>query len=275
MIPRLDPVVLAGGEQPKYKKGQRPPSKLFNTNLVHSNDVIRKRYPSTGEMMDFFDNDFYSNGFLIKELNITAMLQTEDVNPSLDEINKFASAGEGGDGEHGDLLTSVEANDWKNKVDLTKGDTVRVIEGDLVNLMGVVLSTNTANDTVRVMPLHEEIKDTILDFQLKQLMKYVKVGDHIKVVSGRYSGETGTVVAVDDSDGAPVAIVLVDSMAKEIQVRVRDLQESAEISHGLDSFKGKELYDLVAVCFRNVDNRTFLGILTFVLICSLPMETLV
>lgn len=248
MIPRLDPIVLGGGEPPKYKKGQRPPQKLFHSNMVPNADVARRRYPSTGEMVDFFDNDFYKEGFLVKEINISTMLQTDDINPTLDEINSFSGvAGEDDEHRPEDLLASVDADDWKNQVALTKGDTVRVIEGDLINLMGVVLSTNTANDTVRVMPLHEEIKDTILDFQLKQLMKYVKVGDHIKVISGRYSGETGTVVAVDDSEGAPVAIVLVDSMAKEIQVRVRDLQESAEVSHGLDSYKGKELYDLVAV----------------------------
>ena len=200
-----------------------------------------------GEMFDFFDNDWYKDGFLYKEVNIATMLTSEDVNPTLDEINKFTLKDDEEGNGNDELINSVEADDWKNRVDLAKGDTVRVIEGDLVNLMGVVLSTNSANDTVKVMPLHEEIKDTILDFQTKQLMKYVKVGDHIKVVSGRYSGETGTVVAVDDIDGAPVAIVLVDSMAREIQVRVRDLQESAEISNGLDSLKGKELYDLVAV----------------------------
>ncbi|GMF09296.1 unnamed protein product [Phytophthora lilii] len=269
MIPRLDPIVLAGGEQPKYKKGQRPPQKLFHANMVPGADVARRRYPSTGEMMDTFDNDFYQEGFLIKELNIATMLTTEDVNPTLDEINRFSSVA-GEDGEHSaeEMLASVEADDWKNKVELTKGDTVRVIEGDLINLMGVVLSTNTANDTVRVMPLHEEIKDTILDFQLKQLMKYVKVGDHIKVVSGMYSGETGTVVAVDDSEGAPVAIVLVDSMAREIQVRVRDLQESAEISHGLDSYKGKELYDLVALAHGDVGVITHVGREGFTVLCQ-------
>ncbi|RLN69430.1 hypothetical protein BBJ28_00016540 [Nothophytophthora sp. Chile5] len=269
MIPRLDPIVLAGGEQPKYKKGQRPPQKIFHANMVPGADVIRRRYPSTGEMMDSFDNDFYQDGFLIKEVNIATMLVTDDVNPTLDEINRFSSA-TGGDGEHSteDMLASVEADDWKNKVELTKGDTVRVIEGDLINLMGVVLSTNTANDTVRVMPLHEEIKDTILDFQLKQLMKYVKVGDHIKVVSGMYSGETGTVVAVDDTEGAPVAIVLVDSMAREIQVRVRDLQESAEISHGLDSYKGKELYDLVALAHGDVGVITHVGREGFTVLCQ-------
>ena len=54
-------------------------------------------------------------------------------------------------------------------------------------------------------------------------------------------------VNVDESTNSPIAIVLSDSMAKEIQVRVRDVQESAEICTGLDSLKGKELYDLVSV----------------------------
>ncbi|KAJ0405002.1 hypothetical protein P43SY_004919 [Pythium insidiosum] len=264
MVPRIDPAVLGGGEPQKYKKGQRPPQKLFNAQLTHHDG--RRRHPTTGEMMDFFENDYYKDGFLIKEVNIATMLQTEEVNPTLDEINKFSSAV--GDSGGDDIAAPVDADDWKNRVDLTKGDTVRVIEGDLINLMGVVVSTNTANDTVRVMPLHEEIKDTILDFQMKQLMKYVKVGDHIKVVSGRYSGETGTVVAVDDTDGAPIAIVLVDSMAKEIQVRVRDLQESAEVSHGLDSYKGKELYDMVALAHGDVGVITHVGREGFKVLCQ-------
>ena len=138
-------------------------------------------------------------------------------------------------------------NAWSKEVELAKGDTVRVIEGDLINLMGIVVGMSSSADAIKVMPLHEEIRDTILDFQRKQLMKFVKVGDHVKVICGRYSGETGTVVSVDESDGAPIAIVLSDSMAKEIQVRVRDIQESAEVSTGLDSLKGKQLYDLVMV----------------------------
>ncbi|RHY33829.1 hypothetical protein DYB32_001567 [Aphanomyces invadans] len=243
------------GEQPKYKKGQRPPLKLFNVASLQgtSAEVSRKRHPLLDVMMDFFDNEWFKDGFQYKELNIATMLQLDEVNPTLDEINKFSHTTTDGDSDNDQPSSSVakldlgDADAWKNKVDLTKGDTVKVIEGDLINLLGVVVGTNSNNDTVRVMPLHDEIKDTILDFQLKQLMKIVKVGAHIKVVSGRYSGETGTVVSLDESLGAPVAIVLVDTQAKEIQVRVRDIQESAEVSQGLDSLKGKELYDLVAV----------------------------
>ncbi|ETW00422.1 hypothetical protein H310_07056 [Aphanomyces invadans] len=266
-IPRLDQIVLQGGEQPKYKKGQRPPLKLFNVASLQgtSAEVSRKRHPLLDVMMDFFDNEWFKDGFQYKELNIATMLQLDEVNPTLDEINKFSHTTTDGDSDNDQPSSSVakldlgDADAWKNKVDLTKGDTVKVIEGDLINLLGVVVGTNSNNDTVRVMPLHDEIKDTILDFQLKQLMKIVKVGAHIKVVSGRYSGETGTVVSLDESLGAPVAIVLVDTQAKEIQVRVRDIQESAEVSQGLDSLKGKELYDLVALPHGEVGVITHVG----------------
>ncbi|OQR83266.1 transcription elongation factor SPT5 [Achlya hypogyna] len=270
-VPRLDSSVLNGGEPTKFKKGQRPPLKLFVAGSPQappadkwtSSDKPRALMAVfVDEMMDFYDNDWFKDGFLFKEVNISTMLSVDDVNPTLEEINKFSLSADGdsdNDTSHVSKLDLGDVDAWKNKVDLTKGDTVRVIEGDLVNLMGVVVGTNSGNDTVRVMPLHEEIKDTILDFQLKQLMKIVKIGAHIKVVSGRYSGETGTVVSIDESMGAPVAIILVDTQAKEIQVRVRDIQESAEVSQGLDSLKGKELYDLVALPHGEVGVITHVG----------------
>ncbi|UIZ21010.1 hypothetical protein KXD40_001431 [Peronospora effusa] len=157
------------------------------------------------------------------------MLTTDDANPTLDMINRFSSvAGEESEHSAEDMLASIEADDWKNKVELTKGDTVRVIEGDLINLTGVVLNTNTVNDTVRVMPLHKKIQNTILDVQLKQLM----------------------------------------NIAREIQVRVRDLQESAEISQGLDSYKGKEPYDLVALAHGDVGVITNVGYESFTVLLS-------
>ena len=68
--------------------------------------------------MDTFDNDFYQDGFLVKEVSIATMLTTDDVNPSLDEINRFSSvAGEDGEHRAEDMLASVEGDDWKNKVE--------------------------------------------------------------------------------------------------------------------------------------------------------------
>jgi transcription elongation factor SPT5 len=141
--------------------------------------------------MDFFENEFFKDGFLYKDYNIATMLSVDEVNPTLDEINTFSLSSINSDTPmHGRSKNDInhshdpasskfmdlgDVDAWKNKVDLAKGDTVRVIDGDLKNLVGVVVATHPSNDTVRVIPLEDEIKDTILDFPLKQLVKIVKV----------------------------------------------------------------------------------------------------
>lgn len=55
-----------------------------------------------------------------------------------------------------------------------RGDKVRVIDGDLRNLMGVVLSTRELDNTVVVRPKHHLINYN-LKFQAPQLAKFFKV----------------------------------------------------------------------------------------------------
>lgn len=93
MLPRLDPTALTSGTPQRYTKGQRPAQNLFSAATVPGGEISRRRHVLTGEMMDFYDSDFYLNGFLIKELNIQTMLQTEEVVPTLDEMNKFTQEG--------------------------------------------------------------------------------------------------------------------------------------------------------------------------------------
>ena len=38
-----------------------------------------------------------------------------------------------------------------------------------------------------------------LEFPAKELKKYFKMGDHVKVLHGRYEGDTGLIVRVEDN----------------------------------------------------------------------------
>lgn len=273
LVPRLDLAALTSGIPTKMLKGQRNSASLLTAGIMQTLDVHRKRHPITNEMVDLIDGEYFQDGFILKEYNILSTLTTENVIPMLEEKQKFDSASSASRDHEANLPGASDAQaggNWiQNEVELAKGDTVRVMEGDLLNLMGIVVAISASDDTVKVMPLHEEIKDTILDFNRKQLMKFIKVGDHIKVISGRYIGETGTVVSInEETNAAPIAIVLADSMAKEIQVRVRDVQESAEVSTGLDSLKGKQLYDMVALAHGDVGVITHVGRENFKIICQ-------
>lgn len=38
-----------------------------------------------------------------------------------------------------------------------------------------------------------------LEFQAQELQKHFKMGDHVKVIGGRYEGDTGLIVRVEDN----------------------------------------------------------------------------
>jgi transcription elongation factor SPT5 len=86
---------------------------------------------------------------------------------------------------------------------------VKVVEGELRNLLGVVESVE--DDTVTVMPKHQDLKD-LLSFPASQLQKHFKVGDHVKAIAGRFEGDAGLVLRVEEN----VAIVLSDLSSKEV-----------------------------------------------------------
>lgn len=73
------------------------------------------------------------------------------------------------------------------------GDTVKVIDGDLKHLTGVVQTIAPGGSTVTMLPNHAALSEP-LSFPVELLQKYFKMGDHVKVVGGtRHIGETGIV----------------------------------------------------------------------------------
>ena len=78
----------------------------------------------------------------------------------------------------------------------TPGDVVEVCEGELVHLQGKIISIDV--NKITMIPKHEDLKDP-LEFPAHELRKHFKMGDHVKVIGGRYEGDTGLIVRVEDS----------------------------------------------------------------------------
>jgi transcription elongation factor SPT5 len=125
------------------------------------------------------------------------------------------------------------------------GDTVMAVEGELKDLAGVVTQVNLLSQQIEVLPVNQEITDKIW-FTVTDLCKLFKIGDRVKVINGRYSGETGIVVHIEESDGEYTAVLMADLGSKQISVRMKDLSLTNEIATGRDSLEGYEMYDLVA-----------------------------
>ena len=93
------------------------------------------------------------------------------------------------------------------------GDTIEVMEGDLIGLQGKLLAMD--DGTVKV-DAGTDLGE--VEFLASQVRKHVPVGAHVKVTSGRYANETGAVVAVEQLDGDTdyTAVLLTDMTHKEI-----------------------------------------------------------
>lgn len=254
-VPRLDLTLsdLPPEEAKIRRRTVKPAQKFYNAQEVAAmgKHTLRQRFPGmTDVMCDYFDGNYYHDGYLLKEVTIGTVVKpcTADDPPTLDELQRFrrkSSTAGGGDYDDGDdeenegsqlagsLLTELSelqgktglAAEGTNDRGLLIGDTVEVIEGDLVGMQGKIMSLD--GTTVKVRPNNETALAELggmdeVEFLLSQVRKYISVGTHVKVTDGRYANETGVVVAVEAVEGEAgsdvdcTAVVLTDMTHKEI-----------------------------------------------------------
>jgi len=53
-----------------------------------------------------------------------------------------------------------------------------------------------------------------LEFPSRELRKFFKMGDHVKVIAGRYEGDTGMIVRIENN----IAIIFSDLTLHEVRV---------------------------------------------------------
>jgi len=283
-VPRIDIQAfgLSVEEQRIRRRTVRPPQKFFNESEIraHGLNVDRKKFAAYGNRTyDFFEGNYYHDGYLLKEVNVGTMIKpyTDDDPPTLDELQRFRQSGRKKHNDDDDPHDYDEENEGSKQAGslleelseitgasgllkdgsaqgggLLIGDTIEVVEGDLVGLRGKIISMD--GTTVKVQPDTSTGVDlgglNEVEFLSSQIRKHIPVGAHVKVTSGRYANETGTVVAVEQLEGDSsdfTAVVLTDMTHKEISVRVSQVKESAEIASGQDKLAGYELHDLVVL----------------------------
>ncbi|KAL4178916.1 hypothetical protein AMTRI_Chr13g117550 [Amborella trichopoda] len=180
LIPRIDLKALAnkleGNEVGKKKKNFVPPPRFINTRemkYMHI-PVERRRDSITGEYFETIDGMMFKDGYLYKTVSMKS-ISSQNIQPSFDELEKFRKPGKDSDGDMASLSTVFA---YRTEGHFMKGDAVIVVRGNLKNLMGWV-----EKETLAVNE--------------KELCKYFKPGDHVKVVSGAQEGATGMVVKVE------------------------------------------------------------------------------
>ncbi|KAF2069587.1 hypothetical protein CYY_009091 [Polysphondylium violaceum] len=239
-------------EAPKRKR-TRPQARFFNPDEVEKMGLLMTKTATTLHGSFYvLNNEKYKDGFLYKPFRLSSII-VDGVSPSLEELEKFQDREEkvGSDNEdysrnsRSDASAPLLPKVVPKSTHFSKGDTVKVIEGDLKNLMGIVQTIEDGQ--VTILPVHDNFKE-ILYFKPHELQKYFKVGDHVKAIAGRYEGETGLVLRVEDL----TIVLLSDLTMSEIKVKPQDLQECTEIATGKLELGNYELHDLVQITPQKV-----------------------
>ena len=213
----------------------RPPGKLFNP--IEYPNADKKRDPNTQEVYYTYQSNHFSNGFILKTLAFRS-LNFVDTRPTLSEIKIFD-----------DSQISMVLK--PKKVSFVQGDKIRVLYGDSKGLTGTVESSNSS--TVTMYPFIAELCDKKLEFPISELCKFFEIGDHVKVIEGRYSGITGMIVANSDNN----VDIISDITKTVITVLSDDLKLSEEISSGQGKTENFNLNEIVLL-----KNEINFGIIT-------------
>lgn len=262
-IPRLDygmrdealSAVTADGKRKRPPgMGPRPPQRLF------SEIEARKRHPRhiqgnpTTNTWTYMGDEF-ENGFQVKDVKIQQLVVT-DVNPSLEEVTRFASGADDGT-ENLDLKAlAASLKDSNTLVTYLPGDIIEVYAGEQRGVVGK--ATNVQGDIVTMFVTEGDLKGQSIEVPIKGLRKRFKIGDHVKVIGGsKFQDEVGTVVKISEDR----VTLLTDHTNNEVTVFSKDLREASDIG-GQGSLGQYELHDLVQLdpttvgCIVKVDRES-------------------
>lgn len=199
----------------------RPPQKLFNYEEVRR--VYGKQNVRHGQGNSFiFDGDEYIDGFCYKDMKI-ALLTTEDVQPTLEEVSTFS--GEDATGRI-DLSTIADANRNISASFLTPGDQVEVFEGELTGILGKVETIE--GDTISIKAIGGEIHGQVVEVPARSVRKKFDVGEHVKITNGKNANVSGMIVDVNGD----VVTLMSDQGQQEIKVFSKDVRKAADVASG-------------------------------------------
>ncbi|KAE9415962.1 hypothetical protein Angca_008385, partial [Angiostrongylus cantonensis] len=243
IVPRIDYTRMRGALRTDadrvHKVKRRPMPRLFDLDRIKE---IGGEVTNDGDFV-IFEGNSYRRGFLYKSFPMNAII-AEGVKPTLAELERFQDTSEDLKRECRSLL--IQSTTVKDNTHFfAPGDNVEVTEGELVNLRGKVVSVD--GPKVVMLPDHEDLKEP-LTLNIFELRKYFRTGDHVKMISGRYEGDTGLIVRVEHN----LVVVLSDLSMDEMKARPRDVQLCADVTTGVDSLGQFQFHDLVQLDQQSV-----------------------
>lgn len=196
-----------------------------------------QNYQFCGERYD-------KSGFLLKAFPANSVI-VEGVRPSIAELEKFETTPDGVDIKR--VVDGIsEAIDIRAEERFQPGDTVVVKAGHSLQGVRGVVTHISDDEKVIVKAMQEDLQDKPISFEAQWLCKSFNTGDHVRVLRGRYEGDTGLVVGyTKDKEEHEKVIVCSDLTMHEMMLAPDELQKCTEKATGVDRLGHFTYGDLV------------------------------
>lgn len=246
LVPRLDygKNDETTSEGKKIRLKIRPVPNLFNELEARSFDAEGLQ-SGRGLRSYIYRGEEYQDGFLYKDFKLQ-FIQTKDVHPRLEELDLFQS----GSKNEGMDLANVAAN-LKNSrshesgqgSSFQPGDNAEIRRGEQAKTVGKVVGASLNEVTIVVTSaddsqlINQEITVTIGD-----LRKVFALGDHVKVIAGKHTDQTGLVIKLEGDS----VVFLSDQTSEDVRVFANYLMKATDSSTSADMVNSMyEIKDLV------------------------------
>lgn len=247
LVPRLDygknDDFTPDGKRIKLKV--RPIPRLFNEQeaRMYDGDFLQ---PGRGPRTYIYRGDEYVEGFLFKDFKLQ-FIQTKDVHPTLEELDRFQT----GNTEEDGLDLAAVAASLKNSKNqdggqvsaFQPGDKVEIRRGEQAKTVGKVLSVSL-NEVTMIVTDSGDVKfvNQELTVPANDLRKVFTPGDHVKVIEGKHSDQTGLVIKIDGDS----VVLLSDQTKEDVRVFANYLIKATDTSSSADVVNSKyEIKNLV------------------------------
>ena len=166
---------------------------------------------------------YREDGYLYKLVTMRSLI-TDGVFPTLEELQKFqGSTG----GKSDDAVQALSRLGPRRAVHWNQGDSVKVTEGDMtkydisltISLIGIIESIKDDHLIIKPTNIQAELGIDRASVPASQVQKHFKAGDHVKIIAGRYEGETGLIVSVKGN----MVDIYSDLSLQEIKVLIQVL----------------------------------------------------
>lgn len=269
LVPRLDygknDETTVDGKKIKLKI--RPMPNLFNEQEARLYDPEGLQ-TGRGLRSFVYRGEEYQDGYLFKDFKLQ-FIQTKDIHPRLDELDLFQSGAKNGEGLD---LANVAATLKNSKNHETgqvgafqPGDNVEIRRGEQARTLGKVVSVSLNEVTIVVVNAGDrQLINTEITVTSGDLRKVFALGDHVKVIEGKHTDQTGLVIKLDGDS----VVFISDQTQEDVRVfanyliKATDSSTSADMVNSL--YEIKDLVQLNASTFGIIVKAEtgFYGILT-------------